>query len=182
MQKYLILCFTLLFFQNASAQEEVDTSSNKDCEYLKDLIWIKDSGYKIMKSHRFSNFRVLYPSFKTYKKYIDTSVAGDQSDITKYSVYNTLWNRLRIQYTKLMNKSTKAGIEWSKTALDSFYIDTGGIGANEYAYVHWIIKYNNKRRYHYSALFLKMNDKWFLMDELKFEGIVIEKKKKKKKK
>jgi len=182
MQKYLILCFTLLFFSGLRAQEEADSSSTKDSEHLKDLIWIKDSAYRIMKTHRFSNFKVLFPSFKTYRKFIDTSVAGDQSNITQYTVYNSIYNRLRIQYAKLMNKSAKAGIEWSKTTLDSFSIDTSGIGGTEYAYIHWIIKYNNKRRYHYSGLFIKMQDKWFLMDELKFVGIVVEKKKKKKKK
>lgn len=182
MQKYLILCFSLLFFSIANAQEEADSTSTKDCEQLKDLIWIKDSTYKIIKTHRFSNFKVVFPSFKTYRRFIDTSVAGDQSTITQYSVYNGIYNSLRIQYMRLMNKSAKAGIEWSKTTLDSFYIDTGGVGGNEYAYIHWIIKYNNKRRYHYSGLYLKMNDKWFLMDELKFVGLVVEKKKKKKKK
>jgi hypothetical protein len=182
MQKYLFLSFTFLFFLGLCAQEEADTTNTKDCESLTNLIWIKDSTYKIFKSHRFNNFKVLYPSFKTYRKFIDTSVAGDQSDITQFAVYNGIWNNLRIQYTKLMNKTTKAGVEWSKTKLDSFYIDTGGIGGNEYAYVHWIINYNNKRKYHYSGLFLKMNDKWFLMDELKFVGLVVNKKKKKKKK
>lgn len=172
-----------MFFVQVSAQEEgLDTTESKDCEMLKDLHWIKDSTYKIMKTHRFSNFRVLYPSFKTYRKFIDTSIAGTQSDITQYAMYNSFWNRLRLQYTKLMLKTDKAGIDWAKTVLDSFHIDTGAAGGNDYAYIHWVIKYNNKRKYHYSALFLKMQDKWFLMDELKFEGIIVEKKKKKKKK
>lgn len=131
---------------------------------------------------RFSNMKVLYPSFKTYRRFIDTSAAGAQSDVTQYAMYNSFWNRLRIQYTRLQKKLYKAGVEWDKTNLDSFYIDTGGTGANEFVYIHWILKTNKKKKYHISALYLKMKGKWFLMDELKYEGMIVEKKKKPKKK
>lgn len=183
MQKYLIFILTLAFFQTLSAQEEaLDSNGQKEDIRLKDLHWIKDTAYGVFKTMKFSNLKVLYPSYKTYRKYIDTSVAGSQSDVTQFAMYNNFWNRLRIQYTKMINKAYKAGIEWDKTSLDSFKIDTGNSGGNEFAYVHWIIRYNNKRRYHFSALFLKMRNKWYLMDELKFVGLVPEPKKKKKKK
>lgn len=182
MQKYLILLIGCFSFLPAFAQEEIDTTDSKDCQQLVDLIWIKDSAYGIFKTHRVSNLRILYPSFRTYKAYIDTSVAGSQSEITKFTMYNSFWNGLRFDFLKLQNKTQKAGVDWEKTVLDSFFIDTGYAGGPEYAYVHWIVKYNKKRKYHYSALFIKMKDKWFLLDELKFVGMVVEKKKKKKKK
>jgi hypothetical protein len=183
MQKYLILMFAGMIFLNLNAQqEELDSTDTRESVHLKDLHWIVDSTYGIFKTMKFSNLRTVYPTYSTFKKFIDTSAAGQQSEITQYAMYNRWWNGLRIQYTKLINKAYKAKIDWKKTRLDSFYIDTGGQGGNEYAYVHWIIQYNNKKKYLMSALFLKMGDKWFMMDELKYEGVIVEKKKKKKKK
>ena len=146
---------------------------------LKDLIWIKDTAFGVFKTRRFTNFKVMFPSYRTYRRFIDTSKAGAQSDVTQYAMYNNFWNSLRIQYVKFGKKSDKAGIEWAKTKLDSFWIDTGGIGYNEYAYLHWIVKFDGKRKYHLSALYLKMKNKWYLMDELTFVGLVVQKKRKK---
>jgi hypothetical protein len=183
MQKYLILMFAALFLTNISAQEELDSSATRDVEQLKDLNWVVDTTFRIFKTSRFPNLRTVYPGFKTFKKFIDTSAAGEQSEITKYTMYNRWWNGLRIQHAKMSRKVYKAGIDWTKTTLDSFYIDSGGgNGMAEFAYVHWVIKYNNKRKYLIRALYLKMDDKWFIMDELKFVGLIVEKKKKKKKK
>lgn len=165
-----------------SAQEELDTFDQKTCEKLDDLIWIKDSVYRAFKTSKFAGLRVFYPTFNTYKSFIDSSQAGQQSEITKYYMYNQVWNRLRLKHSKMMLKSKKAGIDWNKTTLDSFVIDTGVSGTVQYAYLNWFVKYNNKRKYHYKALFLCINNKWYLMDELKFIGLVVEKKKKKKKK
>lgn len=97
-------------------------------------------------------------------------------------MYNQFWNSLRFQYLKLAKRTNKAGIDWSKTTLDSFYIDSGSSGGRDFAHVNIIIKYNNKRKYHYGALFLYMDGKWYLMDELKMFGLVVEKKKRKKRK
>ncbi len=180
MQKYLILIFAVLFLTNISAQEEADSSRSRDSEHLKDLHWVIDSTYGIFKTMKFSNMKVIYPTYKTFKTFIDTSAAGDQGEITKYAMYNRWWNGLRLQYTKLIRKAWKAGIDWKKTTLDSIHIDTGGQGGNEYAYVQWIIKYNNKKKYLIKGLYLKMDGKWFMMDELKFMGVIVEKKKKKK--
>ncbi|MEZ4803985.1 MAG: hypothetical protein R2852_00460 [Bacteroidia bacterium] len=182
MQKYLILVLTLLFSNHIAAQEELDTNGQKDNIHLDDLIWIKDSTYGILKSLKFKNLKTLYPSFRTYKNYIDTSYAGSQSDVTKFAMYNNFWNNLRLQYYKIHKKTRKAGIDWAKTTLDSFSLDTGGIGSHEYVYLHLIIKHKERKRYILSALFLKMEDKWFLMDELKYEGILVDKKKRKKRK
>jgi hypothetical protein len=182
MQKYLILIFIASFLTNISAQEELDSSVSRDCEQLKDLHWAVDSTYGIFKTMKFTNMKVVFPSYTTFKKFIDTSTAGEQSEITKYAMYNRWWNGLRFQYTKMIRKVWKSKVDWKKTTLDSFYIDTGGQGGNEFAYVYWIIKHNNKKKYLIKALYLKMSDKWFLMDELKFMGVIIEKKKKKKKK
>jgi hypothetical protein len=179
MQKYLILIFVSLFFQNLQAQEELDSNGQREDARLKDLIWIKDTAFRIFKTRRFTNFKVLFPSYKTYRRFIDTSKAGAQSDVTQFAMYNNFWNSLRVQYVKFGKKSDKAGIEWAKTTLDSFWIDTGGIGYNEYAYVHWIVKYDGKRKYHLSGLFLSMKNKWYLMDELNFVGLVVQKKRKK---
>ncbi len=182
MQKYLILIFSVLFFQNINAQEELDSTATKDCEMLKDLHWIVDSTYGVFKTRRFSNLKVMYPSFKTFRKFVDTSQAGQQTEITQYGEYNRFWNRLRIQFNKAIKKAYKAKIDWGKTTLDSFHIDSGGQGSNEFAYVSWIIKHNQKKKHLFMALFLKMGDKWFIMDELKYMGVIVEKKKKKKKK
>lgn len=182
MQKYLILSICLSIFPILNAQEEIDTVNQKKCEHLDDLLWIKDSLYRSFLTNHFGSLKTFYPTYKTYKKFIDSSVAGSQSEITQYYMYNQIWNTLRIQFTKMMLKSKKAGIEWTKTKLDSFFIDTGISGNSQYAYVNWIVKYNNKRKYHYKALFLFMEGDWYLMDELKFVGLVVEKKKKKKKK
>lgn len=176
------MIFLVLFFKNINAQEELDSANTRDCEKLKDLNWVVDSTYGIFKTMRFANLRTVYPSYKTFKKFIDTSAAGDQSEITQYAMYNRWWNGLRMQYTRMINKAYKAKIDWKKTTLDSFYLDTGGQGGNEFVYVYWIIQHNKKKKYLISALYLKMGNKWFMMDELKFVGVIVEKKKKKKKK
>jgi hypothetical protein len=182
MQKYLILLFAVLFFKNISAQDELDSTDNREPEKLKDLHWVVDSTYGVFKTMRASNLKTMYPSFRTFKKFIDTSAAGDQSEITKFASYNRWWNGLKLQYTKMIKKAWKANIDWKKTTLDSFYIDTGGQGGNEFAYVHWVVKHKNRKKYLIRALYLKMGEKWFMMDELKFMGVIVEKKKKKVKK
>jgi hypothetical protein len=182
MQKYLFFVIALCCCSGTFAQEEgLDTTNTKDCVHLKDLLWIKDSVYGAFKSRKFNDFRVFYPSFRTYKLMIDTSQAGAQSDVTQYAMYNSFWNKLRFQHFKLNKKTLKAGVDWDKTTLDSFYIDTGTSSDITYAYIHWIIKYKAKKKYNYSALFINVKDKWFILGELKYDGMVVEKKKKKKK-
>lgn len=172
-----------MFLTNISAQEELDSSGTRDVEQLKDLHWVVDTTYGIFKTARFPNMKTIYPTYRTFKLFIDTSAAGEQSEITKYAMYNRWWNGLRIQFTKMTRKVYKANIDWTKTTLDSFYIDSGGgNGTPEFAYVHWVIKHKGKKKYLIRALYLKMDEKWFMMDELKFMGVVVEKKKKKKKK
>ena len=179
MQKYLFLILHVCFFLSASAQEELDSVAYKEDSRLQDLMWVKDSVYKVFKTRRYTNLKTFYPSFRTYRGFIDTSAAGEQSDITQFAMYNNFWNRLKLQFYKLIKKTDKAGIDWQKTTLDSFYIDSGMAGANPFAYVHWVIKYNGKKKYHISALFLQMHAYWFLMDELSFVGLVVDKKSKK---
>lgn len=181
-QKYLILSICLLFSYRLSAQEELDSNTSVDEPMLKDLIWIKDSFYGILKTHRFSHLKVMYPSFRTYRDYIDSSQAGKQSSITQYAMYNNFWNSMYIQFYKALRKSDKAGLDLDFTRLDSFYIDTGYSDNLPYAYVNIIVKYKAKRRYQYSALFLQMKDKWFIIGDIKFVGLVVDKKKAKKKK
>lgn len=182
MQKYLILIVSLFFFTEVKAQEELDSGSRKEDSRLEDLMWVKDTAYKVFKTGKFANLKVMYPSFSTYRSFIDTSAAGDQSDITQYAMYNSFWNKLRIQFLKVQKKAGKAGIEWRETTLDSFYIDSGGESSIPYAYIHWVVKFKGKKKYLIRGLFINMNDKWFLMDELKFVGLIPEKKKKKVKK
>jgi hypothetical protein len=179
MQKYFFLLLSFSFFLGLSAQEELDSTTYKEDSRLKDLIWIKDSVYKVFKTRRYTNLKTFYPSFRSYRDFIDTSAAGDQSDITQFAMYNNFWNRIKLQFYKLIKKTDKAGIDWQKTSLDSFYIDSGVAGGNGYVYVHWIVKYNGKKKHHVSALFLQMHEYWFLMDELRYGGVVVEKKKKK---
>lgn len=179
MQKYLFLLSAIFFLFSAQAQEELDSNGQKDDARLRDLIWVKDTAFGVIKSKRFSNLKILYPSFKLYRRFIDTSEAGAQSDITQFAMYNNFWNRLRLQFNKLHKKAWKAGIEWEQMKLDSFHIDSGGKDNEDYAYIRWIARFNGKKRYVFSALFLNIRGRWFLMDELKYEGLLPEKKKRK---
>lgn len=174
---------SVIFFLLSSvfAQDQLDSGTRKEDERLKDLIWVKDTSFGIFKSKRFANMKFIYPSFSTYRKFIDTSAAGSQSDVTQFAMYNSFWNRLRLQFNKMHKKAYKAGIEWEDTKLDSFHIDSGGENGQGFAYVQWIVKHKGRKRYIISALYLNMQGKWYLMDELKFVGLLPEKKKKKKK-
>jgi hypothetical protein len=179
MQKYLILIFAVSFLTTISAQDELDSSDNRESEHLTDLKWVADTTFGVFKSMSFSNMRVVYPSYRTFKKFIDTSAAGKQSEVTQYTMYNVYWNSLRVKYTKVINKMWKSGVEWKQAKLDSFYIDSGGMDGSTFVYLNWVIRYK-KKQHLVRAVFIKMNKKWFMMDELKYEGIVVEKKKKKK--
>jgi hypothetical protein len=179
MQKYLILIFAVSFLTTISAQEELDSSDNRESEHLIDIKWVADTTFGVFRSMRFSNMRVVYPSFRTFKKFIDTSAAGKQSEITQYTMYNMYWNSLRLKYTKVINKMWKSGVEWKQTSLDSFYLDSGGMDGDQFVYMYWVIRYK-KKRHLVGAVFVKMSGKWYLMDELKYYGLVVEKKKKKK--
>lgn len=176
----LLLPLCLFFFVSLSAQEQLDTNNHREPPQLKDLTWLMDSTYKAFKTLRFTSLRVMYPSFKTYRAFIDTSAAGQQSDITQYTMYNSFWNGIRIDHIKMMKKTSKANIIWGKTHLDSFYMDTGHDGSLMYARVTWVIGFN-KKKFMVTALCLNMKGKWFLVDELKYKGFIVEPKKKKKK-
>src|SRR5690606_3666051 len=111
MQRYLILLVLTFFSISLTAQEELDSTS-KDCIHLKDLHWIKDSMYGVFMTRRFTNLKPFFFSFKTYQKTIDTSEAGQQSDVTQFVQYNTLWRTLMYKYIKINRKTEKVGIKW----------------------------------------------------------------------
>lgn len=180
--KYCCLLFVWLLVVPAIAQHQIDTSESVDAAGIKDLGWVADSAYKVFRTGKFSGMRTFYQSYRTYKELIDTSAAGKQSEYTKFLMYQSQWNYLRIQFTKLMKKLGKAGIKWEKTVLDSVYYKKGQYRGLNYAYVYWILQYNNKRKHIVSAAAVEYNGNWYIMDELKYEGLVPEPSKKKKKK
>lgn len=180
MHKHLFLALSLFLIADLRAQEQLDSNDHHEPSQLKDLNWLMDSTYKAFKTLRFTSLRVMYPSFKTYRTFIDTSAAGKQSDITQYAMYNSFWNALRIDHIKMMKKTSKANVFWSKTHLDSTHIDTGYDGSLMYARVSWIVGFN-KKKFVVTAFVLQMKGKWFLVDDLKYRGFIVEPKKKKKK-
>ena len=174
--KYLPFLFLLFLFSNKSfAQEnEADTTFINNNDSLISLDWLADSAYGIFRTERFNSMRTFFHSYATYKTMIDTSMAGDQTEYTKFVVYNTRWNYLRIQFAKMIKKIHKAGIDWKDTKLDTVYYKKGKDQGVNYAYIHWVIKVKNKKKYTLSAVALQIKDKWYIMDELKFEGLVPE--------
>jgi hypothetical protein len=179
MKKLLFFLFSILFsFQLHAQENEADTTSSSDADSLVNIKWLVDSAYGAFRTEKFTNMKTFYYSYKTYKKLIDTSQAGEQSATTQFMMYNTRWNYLRIQYTKMIKKIHKAGIKWNKTVLDSFYLEEGTDHGLNYAYIYWVIKYN-KKRYIITAVAVQVDEKWFIMDELRYGGVVPEKKKKK---
>ncbi len=172
MQKYLFLGLFLLNISVAIGQNEADTTNNKTCDSLVNLQWVADSAYRSFRTEKFKPMRVFFPSYKVFKTFTDTSAAGKQSEYTRFLMYNSYWNTLRIQFTKTMKKCDKAGIKWEKTILDSTFLEKGKDKGLEFAYIHWIIKYNNKKRYLLKATCLKINKHWYIMDELKFIGLI----------
>lgn len=175
-----LMLFSGFAVSSVHAQFEADTSENLNISELEELEWMMDTCYKILKRKRFSEMRIVYPSFKTYKKFIDKSMAGDQSDITQYTMYNYFWNRLRLQHTKLMKKALKSKLDWKTSTLDSIDFKHSYEEKTEFAYVTWYIKAKNKK-YIIKATCLKMDNKWFVMDELKYIGVFRPKKAKQKK-
>jgi hypothetical protein len=180
--KYCVsLFFLFTMINNLQGQgQEADTTISKDCDSLRNIEWLVDSAYGAFRTEKFGNMRTFFHSYKTYKGLIDTSLAGEQSEATQFVMYNTRWNYLRIQYTKMIKKIHGAGIKWEKTVLDSFYLQRGVEHGYNFAYIYWVIKYNNKRSYILSAVAVQIDEKWFIMDELRYGGVVPEKKKLKK--
>lgn len=172
-----ILIVFLSFRLHAQEANEADTSNSKDCDSLVSLEWLSDSAYGVFRTEKFPGMKTFFLSFKTYRTLIDTSQAGDQSETTQFVMYNTQWNYLRIQFTKMMKKIHSQGIRWDKTTLDSVYYEKGVDHGLNFAYIYWVIKYNNRKSYILSAVAVQYDKKWFLMDELRYGGVVPEKKK-----
>lgn len=176
------LFWSLVFSSKTYAQiQEVDTFTNLNVVELEDLKWMMDTTFKIFKTQKFNDMKVVFPSFKTYKKFIKKSEAGKQTEYTQFAMYNSFWNKLRLQHSKLFKKLKKQRVDWQNTKLDSIDYEHSYYDSVEFAYVKWIIKVNNKKRYMIKATCIKMDDKWFVMDELIYAGIIIERKEKKKK-
>ncbi len=176
------LFWSFVFSSKTYAQiQEVDTFTNLNVVELEDLKWMMDTTFKIFKTQKFNAMKVVFPSFKTYKKFIKKSEAGKQTEYTQFAMYNSFWNKLRFQHIKLFKKLKKQRVDWQNTKLDSIDYEHSYYDSVEFAYVKWIIKVNNKKRYMIKATCIKMDDKWFVMDELIYSGIIIERKEKKKK-
>ncbi|MDI1235240.1 MAG: hypothetical protein PSX81_13240 [bacterium] len=175
MKQFLIFFVIFLFTQNLFAQvNEADTTFVNNTDSLKSLDWIADSAYGVFRTERFSSMRTFFHSYATYKEMIDTSMAGDQTEYTQFVMYNTRWNYLRIQFGRMIKKIHKQGIEWKYTELDTVYFKTGQDQGINYAYIHWVIKVKNKKKYTLSAVALEIKNNWYIMDELKYEGLVPE--------
>ena len=181
MQKYLFLILICFNYNIVNAQNEADTTNNSKCDSLASLQWVADSAFMSFKTEKFKTMRVFFPSYKEFKTFTDTSQAGKQSEYTRFLMYNSYWNTLRIQFAKTMKKCNKAGIKWDKTTLDSTFLEKGKDKGLEFAYIYWIIKYNNKKRYLLKATSLKINGSWYILDELQYIGILKLPKKPKKK-
>lgn len=179
MQKYLLIFVFFVGIDTVWCQNEADSGFIKEIEELKSLEWVVDSSFKAIKTTNFGALKTFYPSFATYKKFIDTSLAGEQSDFTKYGSYNTIWNKHRIKHYKLMKKMKKLGVKMPLTSLDSFYLEKGKSEGVEFAYIYWIFNYNKKKQHIISAVSLKINEHWYILDELKYVGIFIDPKKQK---
>ncbi len=182
MKHFSVLLFLLIFSTALRAQEEADTNSIKDSDSLRNIKWVVDSAYGAFRTEKFSAMRPFFQSYKTYKALIDTSAAGDQSEYTKFAMYNTRWNYLRIQHARMIKKIHKQGIKWQDTELDSFYLEKGMDHGLNYAYINWILRVKKKKSYILSAVAIQVMDKWYIMDELKYVGMVPEPKKPKGKK
>lgn len=175
MKYFSFLILVWVSTQSTFAQEnEADTTFINNNDSLKSLDWLADSAYGVFRTERFNSMRTFFHSYATYKDMIDTSMAGDQTEYTKFVVYNTRWNYLRLQFAKMIKKIHKAGIAWADTKLDTVYFKKGKDQGVNYAYVHWVIKVKNKKKDTLSAVALQLKDRWYIMDELKFEGLVPE--------
>jgi len=174
--RHLPLLILLFLFSNKSlAQEnEADTTFINNNDSLKSLDWLADSAYGVFRTERFNSMRAFFHSYATYKTMIDTSMAGDQTEYTKFVIYNTRWSYLRLQFAKMIKKIHKQGIAWADTKLDTVYFKKGKDQGVNYAYIHWVIKVKDKKKYTLSAVALQIKDKWYIMDELKYEGPVPE--------
>lgn len=175
MKHFLFLIFLFSLTQNGNAQvTEADTTFVNTTDSLVSLNWVADSLYGVFRTERFSSMRTFFHSYSTYKEMIDTSMAGEQTQYTQFVMYNTRWSYLRIQFARMIKKIHKQGIEWKDTKLDTVYFKTGKDQGVNYAYIHWVIKVKNKKKYTLSAVALQIKDKWYIMDELKYEGLVPE--------
>ncbi len=182
--KYFLFLF-LVFSSSAifAQQLEADTTDNKgrDSDSLKNIIWVVDSAYGAFRTEKFINIRPFFQSYKSYKGLIDTSQAGKQSEVTQFLMYNARWNNLRIQHTKMIKKLHNLNVKWENTVLDSFYLEKGNDHGYDFAYIYWVLKVKKKKSYILSAVAVKVTEKWYIMDELKYVGMVREIKKPKKK-
>lgn len=175
MKHFLFLIVLIIFTQNSRAQTtEADTTYVNTTDSLKSLDWLADSAYGVFRTERFGSMRTFFYSYSTYKEMIDTSMAGDQTEYTQFVLYNTRWNYLRIQFARMIKKIHKQGIEWQDTKLDTVYFKKGKDQGVEYAYIHWVIKVKNKKKYTLSAVALQVKEKWYILDELNYEGLVTE--------
>jgi hypothetical protein len=177
-----ILCFIVLSnLIQLKAQVEADSTLEINIPELEDLRFMMDTSFGVFKTKRFSNMQSVFPSFKVYKAYIKDSEGGKQSEYTQFAMYNYVWNNLRVKHSKMMKRANSARIDWKLTTLDSVDYKYSYYDGLEYAYVTWIINHNKKKKYIIKATCIKMEERWYIMDELVFVGALIVKKPKKKK-
>ncbi len=172
-----IFCISLNLF--SQSKNEVDTFRLDEAPQLNSIEWVSDSFFKSIKTFDFSNLKVFFPTFKTYKNIVKSSKGGDQTEYTQFLIYNSVWNKLRIQHQKLKKKFKALDIKPNKLKLDSFYFEKGKHQGLEFCYIYWIFTGKKDKQHIICALAIKHDHNWYIMDELKYVGIFIDPKKQK---
>ncbi|MBC7425121.1 MAG: hypothetical protein H7321_01195 [Bacteroidia bacterium] len=178
MQRYLILCFfaCLPIFTKAQAPA-LDTAQLQVNDSLKNIFWLADSSFRAFKVGSFEALKPFFPPFRVYRKYIDTSDAGDQSNYTQFLKYQSLGYNLRSQHKKLLKSAKKTKLKLNKLTYDRAICEIDSADGFVFAYVSLIGIKTEKRKIKIGYVAVRMFYHWYMLDELKIESFSEEKKK-----
>ena len=141
-----------------------------NCILYKNLPVLCDTFYKAMVQLNFENLKPFVPDVKFLKETFDTLDIDFRNDQVLYR-QQMIFRGLQRDHRKILKTIAKLDINLKKLIRTELHYDYGkDEKGNQYCYV---TQYYQRRKHNYSISFIaiKLNNYWFIGDDLKFEII-----------
>ena len=145
-------------------------TSKYNCILHKDLPVLCDTFHKAMVQLDFENLKSFVPDVKFLKETFDTLDIDFRNDQVLYR-QQMIFRGLQRDHRKILKTIAKLDINLKKLIrTESDYVYGKDEKGNQYCYV---TQYYQRRKHNYSMSFIaiKLNNYWFVGDDLKFEII-----------
>ena len=173
-RQFLLIAFIQISFStNAQLyvlKDQRPDTSKYNCILHKDLPVLCDTFHKAMVQLDFENLKSFVPDVKFLKETFDTLDIDFRNDQVLYRQQMIL-RGLQRDHRKILKTIAKLDINLKKLIrTESDYVYGKDEKGNQYCYV---TQYYQRREHNYSMSFIaiKLNNYWFVGDDLKFEII-----------